>query len=175
MVVIENLTKDSGSQGGGSRPETPGSYRNNEIFANTQAMESGSSQDSYVPDISSIANQLEGEDLLPHADKHLAKYDFVGTTDIELEFKRGNVIQVLEKADNGWWQGVCQGQVGWFPESYVDHTPIKMASLSEAEADARGRAGSASSTADVEKPRNMDEMMGTAGTYTYVHTHITGE
>ena len=101
---------------------------------------------------------------MPHTDKHLAKYDFVGTTDIELEFKKGSVIQVIEKADNGWWQGVHRGQVGWFPESYIDPTPLRVTSSAVLDGEvARDRAESASSAADVEKPRNMDEMMGAAG------------
>lgn len=141
--------KDSGSLSGGSHPETPKSIRSNEIIKNPQATEEDDN------DLEAIKAQLgEGEfpeDVLLHATKHVAKYDFTGTTDIELEFKKGKVIKVLEKMDDGWWQGVCDGQIGWFPQAYVDPTPIGRG---------RGRAeSSGSATGEVEKPRNMDETM----------------
>ena len=165
-MVIENLTKDSGSLSGGSRPDTPGSVRNNEIFANAQAMESGgnSQEDdddllAKIPplDLDDDDDEEEEEDkLLPYADKHVAKHDFAGTTDIELEFRKGSVIRVLEKADNGWWQGVHQGQVGWFPESYLDPVPLKRPAVNKA---AGSSTKQESATAEVEKPKNMDETM----------------
>ena len=97
---------------------------------------------------------MDEMELMPHTDKHVAKYDFTGTTDIELHFKKGNVIRVLEKEDNGWWQGMCQGQVGWFPESYVDPTPIKVAVETTHRKEREGAPGS-----EVEKPKSMDETM----------------
>ena len=81
----------------------------------------------------------------------MAKHEFGGSTDIELQFKKGSVITVIEKADNGWWKGICEGQVGWFPETYVRPVPIETKkqepTREEAVPDEIGR------------PRGMDEMM----------------
>lgn len=151
-----------------SRPDTPGSIKQNEIFANEQAMESGSSQEDH--DIELIKAQLQevglggaDDDLMPHVEKHVAKYDFAGTTDIELDIKKGDVIKVIEKSDNGWWKGVFAGLVGWFPESYMDPVPLVMGTgKSIGVKGDRDRAESAAD-AEVEKPRNMDETMATAG------------
>lgn len=91
------------------------------------------------------------------SEKYIAKYEFGGSTDIELMFKKGSVVTVIEKAENGWWKGICDGQVGWFPESYVrpapkvetkavsNHTPNVTAAQEERH--------------QVEQPRGMDEMM----------------
>ena len=46
-------------------------------------------------------------------------YPFVASKEDELGFNEGDVIHVLEKADGGWWNGECNGKVGWFPEAYV--------------------------------------------------------
>lgn len=156
-MVIENQMKDTGSISGGSRPETPGSKRHNEMFANTQAIESGSSQED---DFQQVRVRLElelgdQEDLMPHADKHMALYEYVGSTDIELHFRKGAVVQVLDKCD-GWWQGVNEGQVGWFPESYMDPVPLKMRTSEEAEEEVVGGIHA------VEKPRNMDDTMASS-------------
>ena len=39
----------------------------------------------------------------------------------ELEFKRGDVIEVLERNDDGWWKGSLNGRQGIFPSNYVTH------------------------------------------------------
>ncbi len=47
----------------------------------------------------------------------LADYDAV--EDCEISIKTGDVIQVLREDDSGWWEGDCNGLVGWFPSNYV--------------------------------------------------------
>ena len=166
MTIIENITKDSGTPSEASQPVTPGSIRNNEIIANAQALDSGSNsqEDSNFDPVRVKLNlELTGgeeEGLMPTMDRHMAKYDYAGGTDIELGFRSGDVVQVLEKADNGWWQGECRGQVGWFPESYVDAEPIRTEAGDRVRGASESRAaGGAMADAEVEKPRNMDETM----------------
>lgn len=65
---------------------------------------------------SSDSNQAE---RILHLEPYLAKYNYVGGTEIELPLRKGEVVSVIEKAASGWWQGVCGGKVGWFPASYV--------------------------------------------------------
>lgn len=180
MIVIENAMKE-GSQGEGSRPDTPASIRQSEVIANMQAAESGASsqeeerEEENQEDLELIRAHFEEagkkgeelEDLLPRVERHTAKYDFAGTTDIELDFKKGCVVKVIERADNGWWKGVFAGHAGWFPESYVDPTPLPAATVRERSKvkakEARGRAQSADSVTEVERPKNMDETMADAG------------
>lgn len=92
------------------------------------------------------------------SEKYIAKYEFGGSTDIELQFKKGNVVTVIEKADNGWWKGICEGQVGWFPESYVRPAP-KVETKTESNHTPITTATTEQQQQQVEQPRGMDEMM----------------
>jgi hypothetical protein len=49
-----------------------------------------------------------------------AIYPFPGTTEDELQFEKGDVIQVTRVVDGGWWEGVLDGHCGWFPGNYVE-------------------------------------------------------
>ena len=107
-VVIENQRHLSGSSGG-SRPLTPreGEPLTNHVSNETSQESSGSSE---------LAVVLEA---------FLAKYNFTGGTEIELELRKGELVSVLEKTESGWWQGVSGGRVGWFPASYVKPAPAR--------------------------------------------------
>jgi amphiphysin len=50
-----------------------------------------------------------------------ALYDFDAQQPGDLSFRRGDLIEVLEKTDdrNGWWRGRCSGREGVFPGNYV--------------------------------------------------------
>ena len=48
-----------------------------------------------------------------------ALFDFTPQEDGELEFKKGQVIQVVEKDDANWWRGRLGDQEGIFPSNYV--------------------------------------------------------
>ncbi|OUM62569.1 hypothetical protein PIROE2DRAFT_44160, partial [Piromyces sp. E2] len=48
-----------------------------------------------------------------------ARFDFNGQDDSQLSFKKGDIIQVISRLDSGWWDGICNGQRGWFPSNYV--------------------------------------------------------
>ncbi|KAJ5070992.1 sorting nexin [Anaeramoeba ignava] len=39
----------------------------------------------------------------------------------ELELNEGDVIQVLEEDDSGWWKGEADGRIGYFPSTYVEY------------------------------------------------------
>ncbi len=60
-----------------------------------------------------------------NSDQYIAKHDFNGSTDIELGLKKGDIVTVVEKADGGWWKGVCDGRMGWFPETYICPAPVE--------------------------------------------------
>ena len=98
---------------------------------------------------------LNANPEFPMSEKYMAKYEFGGSTDIELQFKKGSVVMVIEKADNGWWKGICEGLVGWFPETYV--RPILKETKKQEQTQPVQEKVSCGH--EVEQPRGMDEMM----------------
>ncbi|KKK14636.1 hypothetical protein AOCH_006088 [Aspergillus ochraceoroseus] len=50
-----------------------------------------------------------------------AMYDYDADDHTSLSFRRGDVIQVLNQLETGWWDGVINNNVrGWFPSNYCD-------------------------------------------------------
>lgn len=68
-----------------------------------------------------------------------ALYDFVPSEPGELEFKKGDVIAVLESVYKDWWRGSLKGQTGIFPLNYVekltDPTPDELHREAQIEAE----------------------------------------
>ena len=60
--------------------------------------------------------------MLTHVE---AKFDFYGQDDSQLSFKQGDIIQVISRLDSGWWDGICNGERGWFPSNYVTETYVE--------------------------------------------------
>ncbi len=57
-------------------------------------------------------------DSLPQA---LTLYNYRAEMKCDLEFRKGQVIQVMTRTDsqNDWWEGKLEGRVGIFPANYV--------------------------------------------------------
>ena len=50
-----------------------------------------------------------------------ATYDYEGGGDGDLKLKKGDVIEVTNKLETGWWNGTVDGHNrGWFPASHVE-------------------------------------------------------
>ncbi|KAL8399181.1 hypothetical protein RB596_007852 [Gaeumannomyces avenae] len=68
-----------------------------------------------------------------------ALFDFVPSEDGELEFKKGDVIAVLESVYKDWWRGSLKGKTGIFPLNYVeklaDPTPDELQREAQMEAE----------------------------------------
>ncbi|KAL2258074.1 hypothetical protein VTK26DRAFT_8754 [Humicola hyalothermophila] len=68
-----------------------------------------------------------------------ALYDFVPSEPGELEFKKGDVIAVLESVYKDWWRGSLRGNTGIFPLNYVekltDPTPEELQREAQMEAE----------------------------------------
>ncbi|RAL04777.1 putative cell division control protein Cdc25 [Aspergillus ibericus CBS 121593] len=48
-----------------------------------------------------------------------AMYDYDADDHTSLSFRRGDIIQVLNQLETGWWDGVIDNSVrGWFPSNY---------------------------------------------------------
>ena len=50
----------------------------------------------------------------------LAIYDYQQDKDDELSFNEGQIIYVIRKNDDGWWEGSMEGMTGLFPGNYVE-------------------------------------------------------
>jgi Rho guanine nucleotide exchange factor 7 len=55
-----------------------------------------------------------------------ARYAFTGEGEDELVFEKGEIISVTKVVEGGWWEGYCNGRVGWFPGVYVEEIPAGM-------------------------------------------------
>ena len=68
-----------------------------------------------------------------------ALYDFTPSEPGELEFKKGDVIAVLESVFKDWWRGSLKGNTGIFPLNYVekltDPTPDELQREAQMEAE----------------------------------------
>ena len=49
-----------------------------------------------------------------------AIYDYKANMYDELSIKYGDVINIHDKQEDGWWLGECDGKVGIFPATYVE-------------------------------------------------------
>ncbi|KAL1954902.1 hypothetical protein VTO42DRAFT_491 [Malbranchea cinnamomea] len=47
-----------------------------------------------------------------------ALYDYTSDDHTSLSFRQGDVIQVLNQLETGWWDGVIGNVRGWFPSNY---------------------------------------------------------
>ena len=46
-------------------------------------------------------------------------FNFLAENDDELGFRKGDVITIVKKEDEGWWTGELDGRTGIFPSNYV--------------------------------------------------------
>ncbi len=51
--------------------------------------------------------------------KVVAAFDFEPQEEGELQLRKGDIITVLDKSDQNWWRGSCNGKEGMFPVPYV--------------------------------------------------------
>ncbi|KAF7792267.1 hypothetical protein EIP86_003303 [Pleurotus ostreatoroseus] len=60
----------------------------------------------------------------PDVELYKAKYAFEGQPG-EMSLKKDDIVEVVEKDDNGWWLVKKDGVEGWAPNNYLDLVPPK--------------------------------------------------
>jgi CD2-associated protein len=60
--------------------------------------------------------------------KAVVRYPYTAANEDELTLAEGDVIIVLDQnlADHGWWKGELRGQVGVFPDNFVEQLPAEV-------------------------------------------------
>ncbi|XP_076026241.1 nostrin [Genypterus blacodes] len=51
-------------------------------------------------------------------------YDYTSEHEDELNLKIGDLLDVYQREENGWWFGALSGQTGHFPSTYVEELPV---------------------------------------------------
>lgn len=74
------------------------------------------------PQVDASMSEDSGNSLVPknYIEKVIAVYDYAAEREDELSFQENAMIYVLKKNDDGWWEGVLNGQTGLFPGNYVE-------------------------------------------------------
>ncbi|MBN3300225.1 NOSTN protein, partial [Amia calva] len=62
----------------------------------------------------------QNSQVLPTIGKCRALYDFVSDREDELNIKEGDLLEIHQKDNSGWWYGSLNGKNGHFPSSYVE-------------------------------------------------------
>eukprot|EP00794_Sanderia_malayensis_P011370 gene11370-12555_t len=58
-------------------------------------------------------------DVLHEAHFVQGTYAYVGQDEDELSFNKGDIVVISKTDDGGWWEGMRDGKIGWFPNAYV--------------------------------------------------------
>ncbi len=59
------------------------------------------------------------EEASPVVAKARALYDYDATCDTELSFKEGDILNITEKDESGWWFAELGGKSGFVPQNYI--------------------------------------------------------
>lgn len=84
-----------------------------------------------------------------------ANYNFVAESETEMSLKKGDLIKVTKKIDEGWWVGTCNGKSGMFPSNYVSLLEEAKLEKSQANKAAEKLAELSLDSVDQEESKNM--------------------
>eukprot|EP00007_Cunea_sp_BSH-02190019_P007543 CAMPEP_0174234418 /NCGR_PEP_ID=MMETSP0417-20130205/4176_1 /TAXON_ID=242541 /ORGANISM="Mayorella sp, Strain BSH-02190019" /LENGTH=1098 /DNA_ID=CAMNT_0015312779 /DNA_START=26 /DNA_END=3322 /DNA_ORIENTATION=+ len=56
--------------------------------------------------------------------KFRALWEYVPQEEGELGFSAGDIVNVVQQDESGWWTGQVHGVIGVFPSNYLDETPL---------------------------------------------------
>jgi len=66
-----------------------------------------------------MEDEFDTVDMTNMVGQSVAQFHYAANQDDELTIYPGDVINVYDKSDEGWWQGELKGKYGLFPASYV--------------------------------------------------------
>lgn len=104
---------ESSSSAAASAPQTSPSVQQQQAQAQAQSQAQAAPVSQPVPPGTSAAT----------VSRVRALYDFQPSEPGELQFRKGDVIAVLESVYKDWWKGSLRGQNGIFPLNYVEKLP----------------------------------------------------
>jgi signal transducing adaptor molecule len=90
--------------------------------------ESSSAAAASVPTPTNLVESAEAQPVLSGTSvatvsRVRALFDFQPSEPGELQFRKGDIIAVLESVYKDWWKGSLRGQTGIFPLNYVEKLP----------------------------------------------------
>ncbi|KAF0022821.1 hypothetical protein F2P81_024802 [Scophthalmus maximus] len=86
-------------------PPAPNTQKRNETFVVSRELDRGK------------ASEISGPIIL---DTYRVIADFSRTSKHEIELRTGDLVEIVEKNQNGWWFCECDGKRGWVPASYLE-------------------------------------------------------
>ncbi|XP_019897501.1 SH3 domain-containing kinase-binding protein 1 isoform X3 [Esox lucius] len=132
--VITNVTKDDGGWWEGELHGRRGLFPDNFVREIKKGMKrevgpksdlsNGSASPLSEP---SLRPARKGEQIRQRRCK--ASFSYVPQNDDELELKIGDVIDILEEVEEGWWKGTLNGKIGMFPSNFIkelEDTPTSL-------------------------------------------------
>lgn len=79
--------------------------------------------------------------------RHKARYPFTASNLEQLTFSVGDVIDVVQCHNGGWWEGILGGKRGWFQSNFVDPLPLSTRAASDATTELKDRVAEVDSCA----------------------------
>ncbi|KXN67518.1 hypothetical protein CONCODRAFT_82259 [Conidiobolus coronatus NRRL 28638] len=62
--------------------------------------------------------------VAPPKDMYKALYDFAASSDGEFTFNAGDIFEIVQKEDNGWWLAKKDGKEAWVPSNYLEEVKV---------------------------------------------------
>ncbi|XP_044078524.1 neutrophil cytosol factor 1 [Siniperca chuatsi] len=86
-------------------PPAPNTLKRNETFVVSRELARGN------------ASEISGPIIL---DTYRVVADFEKTSKHEIDLHTGDLVEIVEKNQNGWWFCQCESKQGWVPSSYLE-------------------------------------------------------
>ncbi|KAL7390592.1 hypothetical protein ABVT39_023946 [Epinephelus coioides] len=86
-------------------PPAPNTLKRNETFVVSRELVRGN------------ASEISGPIIL---DTYRVVADFAKTSKHEIDLHTGDLVEIVEKNQNGWWFCQCESKRGWVPASYLE-------------------------------------------------------
>ena len=62
--------------------------------------------------------------FVPAASYCKCMFDYEACDSDELGLSEGNIVEITDDSEEGWWHGKCKGKVGMFPSNFVERISV---------------------------------------------------